>query len=263
MHRGEHLDIAGGVKPELRGDPPRDDVHDECRGLLGGVQAGVLGRVAPEPVEVREAGELWGLAVVDAVGVDDDARLLGLAEDLGQAHPRDVAGGEQVAQDLAGADRGELIDVADEQQVRALGDRLDQLVGEDHVHHRGLVDHDQVGVKRVLSVVFRVAAGLELQQPVNGQGLMSGQLRQALGGPAGRRDQHHGRVLGGGELDDRADGEALAAPRPAGQHRDLARERERDRLLLAGGEVLAGLAVQPAQRLVPVDLRERRQPLVA
>ena len=29
-------------------------------------------------------------------------------------------GGEQVAQDFAGADRGELVDVADEQQMRAL-----------------------------------------------------------------------------------------------------------------------------------------------
>ena len=31
-----------------------------------------------------------------------------------KAHPRDVAGSEQVAQNLAGADRGELIDVADQ-----------------------------------------------------------------------------------------------------------------------------------------------------
>ena len=61
--------------------------------------------------------------MVDAVGVDDDAGLLGLAEDLGQAHPRDGAGGEQVAQDFAGADRGELVDVADQQQMRPGRDR--------------------------------------------------------------------------------------------------------------------------------------------
>ena len=72
---------------------------------------------------------------------------------------------------------------------------------------------------------------------------MAGQLRQPLGGPAGGRNQHHGRVLGRGELDDRADGEALAAPRPAGQHRDLAGERELDRRLLAGREVLTGPAL--------------------
>jgi hypothetical protein len=180
--------------------------------------------------------------LVDAVGVDDDARLAGLAEDLSQAHSRDAVGGEQVAQDFAGADRRELIDVADEQQMRSVGDRLDELVGQDHIHHRALIDHDQIGVKRVVAVVFGVAVGLELQQPVNGGGLVAGQLGQPLGGSAGGRDQHHSRVLGGGELDDGADGEALAAPRPAGQHRDLAGERERDRVLLAGRELLAGSA---------------------
>ena len=153
-----------------------------------------------------------------------------------------VLGGEQVAQDFAGADRGELVDVADQQQMRSVGDRLDQLVGQDHVHHRGLIDHDQIGVQGVVAVVFGVAAGLQLQQPVNGGGLVAGQLGQPLGGPAGGRDQHHGRLLGRGELDDGADGEALAAARPAGQHRDLAGERELDRLLLAGREVLAGPA---------------------
>ena len=146
VHRGEHLDIADRVEPEFGGDAVGDDVHDEFGGLLGWVQAGVLGGVAAEPVEVAIAGELRGLAVVDAVGVDDDAGLLGLAEDLGEAHPRDRVGGEQVAQDFAGADRGELIDVADEQQMRSFGDGLDELVGQDDVHHRGLVDHDQIGV---------------------------------------------------------------------------------------------------------------------
>jgi hypothetical protein len=53
----------------------------------------------------------------------------------GQAYPRDGAGGEQVAQYFTGADRGELVDVADQQQVRSGRDGLDQLVGQDHVHH--------------------------------------------------------------------------------------------------------------------------------
>ena len=44
---------------------------------------------------------------------------LGLAEDLRQPYPGDGVGGEQVAQHLAGADRGQLVDVADQQQVRA------------------------------------------------------------------------------------------------------------------------------------------------
>jgi len=123
------LDIADRVKPEFGGDAVGDDVEDEFGGLLGWVQAGVLEGFAAEPVEVAEAGELRGLAVVDAVRVDDDARLLGLAEELGETHPRDGVGGEQVAQDFAGADGGDLVDIANEQQMRSLGDRLDELVG--------------------------------------------------------------------------------------------------------------------------------------
>jgi hypothetical protein len=134
--------------------------------------------------------------VVDAVGVDDDAGLAGLAEDLGQAHPRDGTGGEQVAQYFAGADRGELVDVAGQQQMRPGRDGLDQLAGQDHVHHRGLVHYDQIGVQRVVAVVSGVAAGLQLQQPVHGGGRVAGQLGQPFGGPAGGRDQHHGGVLG-------------------------------------------------------------------
>ena len=92
---------------------------------------------------------------------------------------------------------------------------------------------------------------------------MAGQFGQSLGGAAGGRDQHHGGLLGGRERDDRADGEALAAARPAGQHRDLAGERELDRVELAGREVLSGPGSQPAQRLGPVHLSERGQPLLA
>jgi hypothetical protein len=82
-----------------------------------------------------------------------------------------------------------LVDVADEQQVRSFGDGLDELVGQDHVHHRGLVDHDQVGVEGVVAVVFGLAAGLQFQQPVNRAGVVGGQLGQALGGAPGGRDR--------------------------------------------------------------------------
>ena len=77
------MDVADRVEPELGGDAAGDDVHDELGGLLGRVQAGIFGRLAGEPVKVGEAGQVRGLAVVDAVGVDDDAGPLGLAEDLG------------------------------------------------------------------------------------------------------------------------------------------------------------------------------------
>src|SRR5690606_32864509 len=107
------------------------DVHGEFGDLLG--------FLAGEQEEVGVAGGVRGQAGVDAVGVDDDAGLLGLAEDLREPYAGDGGGGEQVAQHLAGADGGQLVDVADEQQVGAGRDRLDELVGEQQVEHGRLV----------------------------------------------------------------------------------------------------------------------------
>jgi hypothetical protein len=69
---------------------------------------------------------------------------------------------------------GSWVHVADEQQVRARRDRLDQLVGQDHVDHRGLVDHHQVRVEGFTGVEGRVPAGAELQQPVDGGRVVAG-----------------------------------------------------------------------------------------
>ncbi len=108
---------------------------------------------------------------------------------------------DHVSQYLARADRGQLVHVADQQQVRARRDGLDQLVRQDYVDHRRLVDHDQVRVERVRRIELRVAAGLQLQQPVDGRGLVTGQLGEALGGAAGRRGQDNLRPAGLRQLD--------------------------------------------------------------
>jgi hypothetical protein len=76
VHRAQHLDVAAGIQAEPGRDPPGHDVGDERGGLLG--------VVAAEPEEILESGQLRRLSGVDLVGVDHDAGLLGLAEDLGQ-----------------------------------------------------------------------------------------------------------------------------------------------------------------------------------
>ena len=176
------------------------------------------------------------LAGVDAVGVGDHPAVLGLAEHLGQPHPGQALGGQQVAQDLPGPDAGQLVDVADQQQMRPGWDRLDQLVGQQHIQHRGLVDHHQVGVQGMVAVKGGVPTRAQLQQPVQGGRLQPGQLRQAFGGPTGRRGQHHLGSLGAGQGDDGAHGVALAAARPAGQHRHPLGQRQPHRRGLLGGQ---------------------------
>jgi hypothetical protein len=179
VHRAQHLDVTG-VEAEVVGQPVGHDIHDQVGDLL----RLVLG----EQEEVIQAAGDRVLAGVDAVGVGHHhPALLGLAEHMGQAHPGQGVGGEQVAEDLAGADAWELVDVA---------------------------DHHQVGVQGMVTVEGGLAAGAQLQQPVQGSALQPGQLGQPFSGAAGRRGQHHLGSLGAGQGDDGAHGVALAAARP-------------------------------------------------
>ena len=151
VHGGEDLHVAAGVEAELRGDAGVGDVDGES--------GGGVGVVAGEQEEVGQSLEQGWAAGVDAVGVGDHAGLGGLTEDLGQPYPGDAGGGEEVSQDFAGADGGKLVDVADEQQMRAGWYGFDELVGQDQVEHGGLVDDEQVDVEGVVAVVGGVAAG--------------------------------------------------------------------------------------------------------
>lgn len=160
------------------------------------------------------------------------------------------------------ADAGELVDVPDEQQVGARRHRLDQLVGEQEVEHGGLVHDHQVGVQRPVLVVRRVPARLELQQPVHGGGVRSGQLGESLGGTARRRREHHLRPPGARQLHDRADRERLAAAGAPGEHRDLLGERQPDGLLLPGCQLHARTPLQPGQCLVPGHVVETGHPVL-
>ena len=108
-----------------------------------------VGRLDEVEVRALRRLEVRHLAAVDPVGVDDDPALGGLAEHLGQPHDRHRAGADDVGQHLPRPDRGQLVDVADEQQGGAVRQRLQQRPHQRHVDHAGLVDHQQVAVERL------------------------------------------------------------------------------------------------------------------
>ena len=81
----------------------------------------------------------------------DDPALRGLAEYFGQAHHGNGAGGDDVGQHLTGSDGRQLVDVADNQQRRVVGDRLEQRLHQHDVDHGGLVDDQQVAVERIVA----------------------------------------------------------------------------------------------------------------
>jgi hypothetical protein len=113
----------------------------------------------------------------------------------------------------------------------------------------------------MVAVKGGLPARAQLQQPMQGGRLQSGQLRQALGGPPGRRGQQNLGSFGAGQGDHGAHRVALAAARSAGQHRHPLGQRQPDRRLLLGGQGDAGALAQPIQRDGPVDPLEAGQPV--
>ena len=91
---------------------------------------------------------------------------------------------------------------------------------------------------------------------------MPGQFGEPLGRPAGGRGEHHLGLLGARQFDHRADGEGLAAARPAGEHRHLLRQRQPHRRLLLRSQLGAGALREPGQRPVPGDVLERGHPVL-
>src|SRR5262249_16378910 len=136
VHGREDLDVKERVEAEADGDAPADEGQDAVGDGGGAVRLD----------EVEVAGPAGGrgggqLALLDGVGGADDPALAGLAEDLGEADHGDGAGGDEVGEHGAGPDGGELIDVADEHQAGVPRQGADELVGQRHVEHGGLV-HD-------------------------------------------------------------------------------------------------------------------------
>ena len=208
VHRAQHLDVADRVEPEPGRDAPGHDLQQ-----LGHA---VLRVVAADEVEVA-AGLLARLgqqALVDPVRVGDDPALGRLPEHLGQPDHRHRARGDDVGQHLPRPDRGQLVDVADQEQGRPARHRLEQRVHQRHVDHRDLVHDQQVALERVLLVALEAALGrVGLEQAVQGPGLAAGGLAQPLGGPAGRCGQGDGRRLGRQDLEDGVDQRGLADAR--------------------------------------------------
>jgi hypothetical protein len=75
----------------------------------------------------------------DTLGIYSDAGACALAESRVSrvtGNVRSVQSGE----DITGTDAGELIGVANQQQMCAWCQRLDELIGEEHVEHTRLID---------------------------------------------------------------------------------------------------------------------------
>ena len=217
VHRAQHLDVLHGIEPEASRNAGLHQLHDPGRRRFG-----IFGRHEIEVAVAFGPGEIGDGAPVDAVGGGDDPAARRLAEHLGQAHHRHRAGGDDVGQHLARPYRGQLVDIAHDQEGSFVGDRRQQRPHQHDVHHRRFVDHQQAAVERVVPVAPEPAIpGVDLQQAVNRLRLQPGGLAYPLGGAPGRRAQQDIDALGGQHAQDRVDDRRLADAGAPGNHRDL------------------------------------------
>ena len=199
----------------------------------------------------------------------DDAAPGRLAEHLGQSHHRDRARGDDVGQNLAGTDGGQLVDVAHDQQGRPVRNGVEQGLHQQDIDHRAFVDHQEIAVERALEGPLE-GEGLrvELEEAVNGPGLHSGRLGHAPGRTAGRGAEQELHGLGLQDAQDGVDDGRLAHAGAARDDQHLGSERQADGLGLALREGEPGPALDPKQSPVRIDpgpghlpRRDARQPV--
>ena len=128
-----------------------------------------------------------------------------------------------------------------------------------HVHHRGLVDDEQVAFERIVGIAPEpTALGVDLEQAMDGLSLEPRGFVHALGRTTSGGAQQELDVFRGEDLQNGVDDGGLAHPRPAGNHQDRGRERQSDGILLAVGECQAGALLNPRHRLVRIDRGPRK-----
>ena len=92
--------------------------------------------------------------------VGGDSAASALTEDTVQPHYRHAAAGNDLTEYSTGADRGELIRIADQHKLAAVRYGAKQMIGKIDVHHGHLIHHDQIGIQHLR---FAVAAVLTSQ----------------------------------------------------------------------------------------------------
>src|SRR3979490_1939854 len=119
--------------------------------------------------------------------VGDDSALRSLAENFGQAYDRHRTGGDNIGEDLARPDRGQLIDIADEHKCGVIRQGTEYRPHQRHIDHRGLVDNEEVAVERRLLIASE-STGLWIgfEEPMDRLRLKPGALGEAFGGTTRR-----------------------------------------------------------------------------
>ena len=231
-HRAEHLNIIR-LRVNIGRKLPADKLDDAADDPVH-IAAAEKKEVAA-PVVKRDL-----LAPVDPVGVDDDIRAFRLTENPVQPHAGKGLRGDDVLQHRARTHGRKLVHIAHEDQPRTDRHGGQQGMHQKDIHHRHLVDDNDVRLERIRLIAVKGHAfrrilrrRSHLQHPVNRRRLVPGSLRHALRRASCGRRQQDGSPFSPKVADQLVDRGRLAGTRPAGQHQHAVHRCADHRLPLA------------------------------
>ncbi len=87
------------------------------------------------------------------MSVKNDQALSSLPKDLGEVNHRYGLRINQVSEEIAGTDRWQLVNVADQNQRCLSRHRLEQVMGQRYIEHRGFIEDQHITFQWVSFVV--------------------------------------------------------------------------------------------------------------
>src|SRR5579862_3509701 len=181
IHGTENLDVVNRVEAEAFRYSSLGQLNDAADSSFW-----IIGLYEIEVAFLSSWAELGHRALVDPMGVDDDSALRGLAEYFGEPHYGHGTRCDDVCKDLSRPDRRKLIDVAHDEQRSLVRNSLEQRLHQKDIDHRRFVDDQQAAIERIVLATFEAAAPrIDLQQTVDGLGLVPSRLGHPFRGAPG------------------------------------------------------------------------------
>ena len=252
VHRRQHLDAIAGVPTEAPGDAFGDEVLDRLGDRLGPLAG------EKEKVGVGGIVEWRDVTFVHLVGGLDDAALGRLPIDMGEPSDRHDSARDQIGEEIARSHGGELVRVADEEDVAMSGDRLEKGGHQAQIDHRGLVDDEEISRERAMAIAGKSHDRLILERAMQGEGLAPRALGEAFRRASRRGAEHRIHFLGGENFDKGAQDRCLADSGTSREDEKTFFRRAEDRVRLFVREPQRMMPLKPCDRCLRIERRQGR-----
>ena len=183
-------------------------------------------------IAVPAVGKIRHSAFVDAVGIGDDPAPGSLTENAREADNGKAVRLNEIAQNIACSDTGQLIDITDKNKRHCIRDCFYQVIEKEQIDHGTLVHDQNIALKRVFFIFLISIRRLHFQKPVNSLRLHARRLGEALGGSPRRRGKKDPCASTAKGCNDPQSSGCLARSGSACQDQYLTADRSQNRLNL-------------------------------